>query len=191
MSRGYLLLFSCWVVSKSLWFHGMLHVRLSYPPLSPWVCSNSCSLSQWCYLTISISVTTSFCLQSFPASGSFPVNWLFASGGQSIFSISASNEYSRLISFGTDWFDILSVQGTLKSFLQHHNLKASILQHSAFFMVQHNYWKNHSFVMWTFVSKVMSLLFNMLSTFAITFLPRSKCLLISWLQVTVHSNFGA
>ena len=95
----------------------------------------------------------SFCLQSFPASGSSQMSWLFASGGQSIrsfsFSISPSNEYSELISFRIDWFDLLAVQGTLKSLLQDHNSKASILWHSAFFMVQltsiHDYWRNHSF----------------------------------------------
>ena len=82
----------------------------------------------------------SSCLQSFPASGAFPMSWFFSSGGQSIgafsFSISPSSEYSRLIFFRTDWFDLLAVQGTLKSLLQHHSLKASILWCSAFFMVQ-------------------------------------------------------
>ena len=101
---------------------------------------DSYPLSQWCYLTISSSTALfSFCLQSFPDSGSFPVSWLFTSGGQSIgasaFSISPSNEYSGLISFRIDWFDLLAVQGTPKSVLQHHSLKASILQHSDFFMV--------------------------------------------------------
>jgi len=111
------------------------------PPLSPRVCSNSYPLSQWCFLNISSSATLfSFCLQSFPASGSFPIRRLFASGGQSPgASASASvpsNEYSGLISFRTDWFDFLTVQGTLKSLLQHHSSKASILQCSAFFMVK-------------------------------------------------------
>ena len=101
------------------------------------------------------------------------------------FSISPSNEYSRFISFRIDWFDLLAVQETLKCLLQH-NLKASVLWCSAFFMVQltstHDYWKNHSFDYIAFVGKVMSLFFNMLSRFAIAFLPRSKCLLISWWQ---------
>ena len=102
------------------------------------------------------------------------------------FGISPSNEYSGLISFTIDWFDLLAVQGTLKS-LQHHSSKASVLQHSAFFMVQlsHPYMttgKNIALTIQTFVSKVMSLLFNMLSRFFIAFLPRCKCLLISWLQ---------
>ena len=103
------------------------------------------------------------------------------------FSISPSNEYSGLISFGLDWLDLLAVQGTLKSLLQHHSLKASIFQCSAFFMVQlsHPYMstgKTTALTRWTFVGKVMSLLFNMLSRLVITFLPRSKCLLISGLH---------
>ena len=100
------------------------------------------------------------------------------------FSISPPNEYSGLISFRVDWFDLLAFQGTLKSLLQHHNLKASILQHSAFFMVQlsHLYMttgKAIALTIQTFVSKVISLLFNTLSRCVIAFLPRSKCLLIS------------
>ena len=103
------------------------------------------------------------------------------------FNISPSNEYSGLISFRMDWFNFLTVQGTLKSLLQHHSSKASILQCSAFFIVQlsHSYMttgKTIALTRWTFVGKVMSLLFNMLSRLVITFLPRSKCLLISWLQ---------
>ena len=101
-------------------------------------------------------------------------------------SISPSNEYSGLISFRMDWFYLLAVQETLKSFLQHHSSKASILQHSAFFMVQltHPYMttgKTIALTIWTFVGKVMSLYFNMRSGFVIAFLPRSKRLLISWL----------
>ena len=103
------------------------------------------------------------------------------------FSISPSNEYSGLISFKIDWFDLLTVQGTLKSLLQHHSSKASILWCSAFFMVQLLYpymttGKTTALTRWTFVSKVMSLLLNRLSRFVIAFLPRSKHLLISWLQ---------
>jgi len=105
------------------------------------------------------------------------------------FSISPSSEYSGLISFRIDWFDLLVVQGTLKSLLQYHSLKASILWRSLFFlMVQlsHLYMttgKTIALTICTFVSKVMSLLFNMLSRFIIAFLPRSKCLLISWMQL--------
>ena len=103
------------------------------------------------------------------------------------FNISPSNEYSGLISFRVDWLDLLAVQGTLKSLLQHHSSKPSILQHSAFFIVQlsHPYMttgKTIALTRWTFIGKVMSLLFNMLSRLFITFLPRSKHLLISWRQ---------
>ena len=103
------------------------------------------------------------------------------------FSISPSNEYSGLISFMTDWFDLLAVQVTLKNLLQHHSSTASILQHSVFFMVQlsHSYMttgKTIALTRQTFVGKVMSLLFNMLSRLVIAFFPRSKHLLISWLQ---------
>ena len=112
----------------------------------------------------------------------------FSLGGRSIgFSISPSNEYSGLISFRMDWLDLLAVQGTLKSLLQHHSSKASILQRSAFFIVQlsHPYMttgKTIALTSRTFVGKAMSLLFNTLSRLVITFLSRSKCLLISWLQ---------
>ena len=103
------------------------------------------------------------------------------------FSISPSNEYSGQISFRIDWFDLLAVQGTFESLLQHHNSKASVLWCSAFFMLQlsHPYMttgKTITLTKWTFVGKVMSLLFNTLSRFLIAFLPRSKRLLISWLQ---------
>ena len=110
-----------------------------------------------------------------------PKCWSFS------FSINPSNEYSGLISFRINWLDLLAVQGTLKSLLQHHSSKASILQHSSFFIVQlsHPYMtigKALALTRWTFVHKVMSLLFNMLSRLVVTFLLRSKCLLISWLQ---------
>ena len=111
----------------------------------------------------------------------WPNYWSFS------FNISPTNEYSRLISFRMDWLDLLAAQGTLKSLLQHHSSKASILWHSAFFIVQlsHPYMttgKTIALTRWTFVGKVMSLLFNMLSRLVTAFLPRSKCLLISWLQ---------
>ena len=144
--------------------------------------------------TISSSVIPfSSCLQSFPASGSFsrsqffcirwPKYWSFS------FSTNPSNEYSGLISFTIDWFDLLAAQGTLKSLLQSHSSKASILRHSAFFLIQlsHAYMttgKTIALTRWTFVGKVMFLLFNMLSSLVIAFLPRSKCLLISRLQTT-------
>ena len=111
----------------------------------------------------------------------WPKYWSFS------FSISPSNEHSGLTSLRMDWLDLLAVQGTLKSLLQHHSSKASVLLHSAFFTVQlsHTYMttgKTTALTRWTFVGKVMTLLFNMLSRLVITFLSRSKCLLISWLQ---------
>ena len=110
----------------------------------------------------------------------WPKYWSFS------FNISPSNEYPGLIFFRMDLLDLLAVQGTLKTLLQHHSSKASILRHSAFFIVQlsHPYMttgKTMALTRWTFVGKVMSLLLNMLSRLVITFLPRSKCLLISWL----------
>ena len=103
------------------------------------------------------------------------------------FNIRLSNEYSGLISFNIDWFDLLAVQGTLRSLFQHHSSKASILWHSAFFMVQLlqpyvTTGKILAVSIWTFVGRVMSLIFNTLPRFVIAFLPRSNCLLISWLQ---------
>ena len=111
----------------------------------------------------------------------WPKYWSFS------VNISPSNEHPGLISFKMDWLDLLAVQGTLKSLLQHHSSKASILQHSVFFIGQlsHPYMttgKTIALTRWTFVDKVMSLLFNMLSMLVITFLPRSKHLLISWLK---------
>ena len=111
----------------------------------------------------------------------WPKYWSFS------FNISPSNEHPGLISFRMDWLDLLALQGTLKSLLQHHSSKASILRHSAFFTVQfsHPYMttgKTIALTRWTFVGKVMSLLLNMPSRLVITFLPRSKRLLISWLQ---------
>ena len=150
------LLFSCSVMDNSLRYHRLQLARLPYPSLSPRVCQNSCPLSQWCHPTISSSVAHfSSCLQSFSASGTFPMSWLFSSGGQSVgasaFSISPSHEYLGLISFRTGWFNLSAVPGTLKSLIQHQNLTASILQCSAFFTVQlshpsiHDYWENYSF----------------------------------------------
>ena len=132
----------------------------------------------WCYPPIPSSTTPfSFYFQSFPASGSFPVCWLVhqvAKVWSFIFSDSSSNEYSGLISFWIDWFDLLAVQESLKSLLQHHSLKSSILWSSALFMVQlsHPYMttgKTIVLIIWTFVRKAVSLLFNVLC-FAIAFL---------------------
>ena len=133
--------YRCSVVSNSLPPHGLLNARPPCPSPNPRVYSNSCPLSQWCHPTISSSVIPfSSCLQSSPSVGSFlmsqlfyitwPKYWSFS------FSISPSNEYSGLISFRMNCLDLLAVQGTLKSLLQHHSSKASILQHSAFSIVQ-------------------------------------------------------
>ena len=181
------LLFSLLVISNSLWSHGLQHSRPPYPSPSPRVCPSSCTLHQWPHPTMSSSdALSSFCPQSFTASGNFPVSQLFTSGDQNpgasasvsvlpvniqgwfplrltglisllskdlsgvfssesavyirwpkywsfSFSISPSNEYSGLISIKIDWFDLLSVQGTLKSLLQHHCSKASILQDSVLY----------------------------------------------------------
>ena len=132
-----LLLFSPYVMSDCLRPHGPQQASLPCPSLSSWPCSNSGQLSRWCHPTISSSATSpSLCLQSFPASVSFLMGRFFASSGQHnwSFSISPSSEYSGLISFRINSFDLLAVQGTLKSLLQHHNSKASILWCSVFFM---------------------------------------------------------
>ena len=147
--------------------HGLQHIRLPCPSLTLGACANSCYLSCWCHPT-----NKSVLLIRWPKYCSF--------------SISPSNEYSGLISLRMDWLDLLAVQGTLKSLIQHHHSKALILQCSVFFMVQHLHpymitGKTIALTRRSFISKVMSLLFNMLSRLVITFLPRSKCLLISWL----------
>ena len=175
-------------MSNSLWSHELHHARPPYPSPAAGVYPNPCPLSWWCHPTISSSVVPfSSCPQSFPASGSFPMSQLFASGGQRIgvcFNISPSNEHTGLISFRMDWLDLLAVQGTLKSLLQHHSSKASVLRSSAFFLVQlsHSYMttgKTIALTRWTFIGKVMSLLFNMLSRLVIIFLPRSKFKLLA------------
>ena len=180
--------FSRSVVSSSLRPHGLQHTRPPCPSPTPEACSNSCPLSWWCHPTISSSVVPfSSCLPPFPASGSFPISQFFASDGQRI-GVSASASVLPmnigLISFRMDWLDLLAVQGTLKSLLQHHSSKASIVQPSAYFIVQlsNPYMttgKTIALSRQTFVGKVVSLLFNMLSRFVIAFHPRNKCLLIS------------
>ena len=180
-------------MSDSLWPHGLQHARPPCPSPTPRVYSNSCPSSRWCHPTISSSVIPfSSCLQSFPTSRSFQMSQFFAFRWPKYwsfsFSISPSNEYAGLISFRMDWLDFLAVQGTLKNLLQHHSWRrASILRRLAFFILQLSRpymttGKTIALTRRTFVDKVMSLLFNMLSRLVITFLPRSKCLLISWLQ---------
>ena len=139
-----MLLFSHWVVSDSLQCCGLYEAKILCPPQSPRVCSTSW-LIQWCYLTISSSATPfSFCLQSFPASGSFPTSWLFVSGSQSIsFGISPSNEYSGLISFRIDWFDLLAVHRTLSRVFS----STKIGKHQ-FFSAQSSLWTNSNICTW-------------------------------------------
>ena len=180
-------------MSDSLWPHGLQHARLPCTLLFPRVCSNSCPLSRWCHPIISSSLCPLFLLplvfprfRVFSSESVLCIRW--SNYWSFSFSISPSNEYLGLISFWIDWFDLLPVQGTFESLLQHHNLKASVLQCLAFFMVQlsHPYMttgKTIALTIWTFLSKVISLLFNMLSRYVITFLPRSKHHLVSWLQV--------
>ena len=153
-------------MSDSVWSHELQHTRLPCPSLCPGVCSNSCLLIQWCHSSITFEVTHfSFALNlqgksdyfsnEYALSISWPKYWSFS------FSISPSNEYSRLIFFRIDWFDLLAVQGTLKSLLQHHSSKASILWCSAFFMVQFSHLNitTGKTIAVTFVDQVMFLLF--------------------------------
>ena len=165
-------------MSNSLWPHGLQHARPPCSLATPGACSNSCLSSQWWHPTISSSVVPlSSHLQSFLSIRVFSNEsvlhirwskyWSFS------FSISPSSEYLGLISFRMDWLDLLAFQGTLKSLLQHHSSKAPILGRSSFSMVQlstsvHDYWKTIALTRQTFVGRVMSLLFNMLSSLAIT-----------------------
>ena len=197
---------SQWKASRSYWFFVVAvqllgHVWLF---LTPWTAARQASLS----FTVSRSLLKLMSIESVMPSNHlilchpllllpsiFPSIRVFSSKSALhirrpkcwSFSISSSNEYSGLISFRTDWFDLFAIQRTLMSLLQHHSSKASILWHSAFFMFQlsHPYMttgKTIALIIWTFVSKVMSVLFNMLSRFVIAFLPRIKHLFISWMQ---------
>ena len=169
------------VVSNSLWPHESKHARPPCPSQTPGVHSNSRASSQWCHPAISSTGVPFSCPQFLPASGSFPMSQLFTWGGQSTGVLASASvlpmntqEWSPL---GMDWLDLLAVQGTLKSLLQHHSSKASILRHSAFFIVQlsHPYMttgKTIALTRRTFVGKVMSLLLNMLSRLFITFFPK-------------------
>ena len=173
--------FSHSVMSNSLWLHGLQYARSPCPSPTPGAYSNSCPSSQWCHPTVSSSVIPILRLPSIFSSIRvfsnesvlyimWSKNWSFS------FSISPSNGHPGLISFRMDWLDLLEVQGTLKSLLQHHSSKASILQCSAVFIVQlsHPYMttgKHIPLTRWTLVGKVMSLLLNILSRLVITFLP--------------------
>ena len=183
--------FSCSVVSDSLRPHELQHARPPCLSPTPRVSSNSCASSRWCHPAISSSVAPfSSCPQSLPASGSFPMSQLFAWGDQSI-GVAAS---ASVLPMNTqDWSPLgwtgwISFQSKgLKSLLQHHCSKASVLRHSAFFIVQlsHPYMitgKTTALTRWTFVDKVMSLLFNMLSSLVIG--------LYKYLWVSVFNSFG-
>ena len=179
-------------MSDSLWPHGLENTMPPCPSPTPGVYSNSCPLSRWCHPTISSSCYPHLIppsifpsIEVFSSESVLHIRW--AKYWSFSFSISPFNEYSGLISSRMEWLDLFAVQGTLESLLQHHSSKASILQCSAFFIVQlsHPYMttgKTIALTRRTFVGKVMSLLLNMLSRLVITFLPRSKHLLISWLQ---------
>ena len=182
-----ILLFSHSVVSNSLQHHGLQHARLLCPSPTPGAWSNSCPLSQWCHANISPSVVPfSSHLQPFPAIGSFVVSQFFTSGGQSI-GVSALSSVPPVNI--QDWLvgSPCCPRDSQES-SQNHSSKASILLHSAFFIVQisHPYMttgKTIALTRWTFVGKVMSLLFNMLSRLVIALLPRSKHLLFIYLFI--------
>ena len=169
-------------MSNSLWPHGLQHARLLCPPLSPEVCTDSCPLSRWCYLTIS------FCLQSFPASGYFPMSWLFASSGQST-RASASVTVNPMNIQG--WF-LLELTGliSLLCLLQHHSSKATILRHSAFLIVQlsHPYMTNGKTIAFTVGIFVRFLIHcQVCHSF-----PSKKQASFNFMAVVIiHSNFGA
>ena len=182
---------SCSVVSNSLWPQESQHDRPPCPLPTPGVYSNFCPSSRWCHQAISSSVVPfSSCPQSLPASESFPMSQLFHEVAKLMefqFQHQSFQWTPRTISFRMDWLDLLAIQGTLKSLLQHYSSKASILWCTASFIVQlsHPYMttgKAIALTRRTFIGKVTFLLLNMLSMLDITFLPRSKRLLISWLQ---------
>ena len=198
-------------------FHPILVQLLSHVQLfvTPWTAARQAPLSStmsWSWLKFvsieSVMPSNHFilCRPLLLLPSIFPNIWVFSNASTLLmrwpkywsfsFNISPSNEYPGLITFRMDWLDLLAVQGTPKSLLQHHSSKASVLWCSAFFTVQlsHPYMttgKTIALTRQTFVGKVMSLLLNMLSRLVITFLPRSKCLLISWLQSPSGSDFGA
>ena len=183
-------------MSNSLWPHGLQHTRPPYPSPTPGACSNSCPSSWWCHQP------------SHPLSSPSPPAFN-PSQHQGLFQwVSSLHQVAKVLEFQlqhqsfqwifrTDflqdgWLNLLAVQGTFKSLLQHDSSKASIHWHSAFFIVQLSLpymttGKTSALTRWTFVDKIMSLLFNMLSRLVITFLPRSKCLLISWEAKRSHA----
>ena len=174
-----------------MWLHRLQHTRLPCPSPTPGACSNSCPSSWWCHPTISASIVSfSSCLQSFLASGSFPVRQFFTSGGQSIEALASASILPMNIQ---DWFPLgvtgwisLQFKGLSRVFSsttvwRHQFFALSFFYCPALTSIQ-DYWKNHSFDQMDICQQVMSLLFNMLSRLVIAFLLRSKCLLILWLQ---------
>ena len=188
--------FSSSVVSDSLWPHELQHARPSCPSPTPGVHTDSRPSSPWCHPAISSSVVPfSFWPQTLQDQSLFNES-TFPWSGQSTVASALTSFLPGFISFRMDWLDILSVKGNLKSLLKHHSSKASILWHSAFLIIQllHPYMTTGKAIAMskkTFVGKVMSLLFNMLSRMVIAFFPRSKRLLISWLQSPSVVIFGA
>ena len=184
-----LLLFHCSVMSNSLGLHGLQYARLPCPSPSPRACSNSCPSSQWCH-PISSAIHFSFCLQSFPTSGSFPISWLFTSGGQNFGASASASVHLRNIQYlfplGLTGLFCLQSKGHSRVFFNYTAPKHQL------FGIQPSLWSNFhihftigktiALTIQTFVDKVTSLYFNMLSRFIIAFVPRSKSLLISWLQ---------
>ena len=168
------ILFQISSFSLSLWPHRMQNARIPCPSSTPRACSNSYPSSWWCHPTISTCHILRLMPSIFPSIRIFSnksvlcIRWPELQLQQHSF-----NEYSGLISFRSDWFDLLAVQGTLKSLLQNHSSKASILWRSAFFIVQPHihtwYWKTIALTRWTIVGKLMSLVFNMLSRLVIAF----------------------
>ena len=154
------------IMSHSFRPHALQHAGLLCPPLSPQVCSNSCPLSQWCFLTISSSVIPfSSCPQSFPTSGSFPMSWVFTSGVQNIGAPESVFPMNIQGWFPLRLTGLIAVQRDLKNLLQH-NLKGLFLQHSVFFTVQFSHlylttWKTVALIRWTFVGNLFLLVFNM------------------------------
>ena len=185
------LLFTCSFVSDSWQHRGWQHAGLLCPSLSPRVCSNSCPLSQRCHPAISFSVATfSSCPQFFPASQSFPMNWFFTSGGQSIGALGSASilpvNTQGWFPLGlTGWISLLS-KGLLRVFsstmVQSIKSWALSLLYGPTVTSVHDYWESKALTIQAFVAKAMSLLFNMLSRFVIAFLPKSKHFFISWLQ---------
>ena len=181
-----------WLMSDSLWPHIPQHARVSCPSRSHGVCTKSHPSSHQCHLNISSSVAPFFfCLQSFPASGSFPMSEFLHKVAKELELQHQSFQWIFRVDYlRIDWFDLLEVQGTLKNLLQHHHLKVSVLWSSAFFMVLLLIYtclleKPELWPHWLLSAKwYLCFLINMLSKFVITLFPRSKSLLISWLDST-------